>query len=256
MRLLQQARSLGAAPPGGREALPPELCKVSCSSEEFKYVLNDLKPSSDWLVRLLAPADKCPPLRELPSNTHQPTPRPRDPSKTSSDASSSSSRLGPSWLTDKPSTPPSVSSSSSPRPVSGLSPKPPTSQTTAGSTVTPRPTPAPRTSATAAKTLQSKIQFFQSDDTSQERETSTSSGTGTVQLAPAAQPGTITVKVGQKDLRSVEEKPKASGVAGRSGKGSESTSKAQAAAFISRKLTEENNNKPSWTNVVLKKTDK
>lgn len=64
------------------------------------------------------------------------------------------------------------------------------------------------------------------------------------------------MKVGQKDLRSVEEKPKASGVAGRSGKGSESTSKAQAAAFISRKLTEENNNKPSWTNVVLKKTDK
>lgn len=64
------------------------------------------------------------------------------------------------------------------------------------------------------------------------------------------------MKGGQKDLRSVEEKPKASGAAGGSGKGSESTSKAQAAAFISRKLTEENNNKPSWTNVVLKKTDK
>lgn len=34
--------------------------------------------------------------------------------------------------------------------------------------------------------------------------------------------------------------------------------KAKAAAFLSKKLAEENNNdsKPSWTNVVLKKTDK
>lgn len=145
--------------------------------------------------------------------------------------------------------------------------KPATSQTAFGSpsTTVSRPTPAPRTSATAAKTLQSKIQFFQSDDANHEKEAPTAGAkkvggeTGTVQHATAGQPVTIVVNVGKKDLSLVEDKPKASGLGGGSGKVPESTnesSKAKAAAFISRKLAEENNNKPSWTNVVLKKTDK
>lgn len=85
------------------------------------------------------------------------------------------------------------------------------------------------------------------------------SETGRVQHATAGQTVTIVVNVGEKDASLVENKPKASGVGGGSGKVSESTSesrKAKAAAFISRKLAEENNNKPSWTNVVLKKADK
>lgn len=66
---------------------------------------------------------------------------------------------------------------------------------------------------------------------------------------------TITVNVGQKDvtLKPVEDKTKASGSGGGSGHVSES-SKAKAAAFISKKLSE-NNNKPSWTNMVLKKPE-
>lgn len=179
--------------------------------------------SRDWLVRLLAPADKCPPLRDLPTNPQQAAPR-RDPSKTSSDASS---RLGRTWLKDTPSTPPSFSSAfptQSPRllhAVSVLSPsvasKPATSPSTVGSTFTAaasRPTPAPRTSPTVATTLQSK--------SNNEKETTTAAGVGGGSAMVSA--GTI------------------------------ESSKAKAAAFISRKLVEENNNKPSWTNV--KKTDK
>ncbi|XP_056890755.1 protein-methionine sulfoxide oxidase mical2b isoform X1 [Takifugu flavidus] len=240
-------------------------------------------------AKSLAPITNCPPLRDLPTNTSvsKPTP-PRDPSKTSIDISS---RLGPTWQKDKASTPPSFSSTlSTPspppsRPVSALSSaakdsrtaltsKPVTSQAPSGPTFTTtasaaaaatRPTPAPRTSTTVAKTLQSKIQFFQSDDSvnNEKKATNTDtkkagSGTGAVQHVTAGEAVTITVNIGKKDLslNSAEDKSKASGVGSGSGNGSES-SKAKAAAFISRKLAEENNNnKPPRTNVALKKTDK
>lgn len=221
----------GAVP---SEKLSEELNMLQQSSQSPKS-------SSDWLLRSLAHADKCPPLRDLPTNSQQPSPR-RDPSQTSSEASSSSAFAAPS-------PPPS-------RPVSALcseaASKAAPSHTTLGSASS-RPVPAPRTSATAAKTLQSKIHFFQSDDTNHDNET------GRVQHAAAGQTVSIVVNAGGKDASLVEEKPKASGVGGGSGKVSESpseSSRAKAAALLSRKLAEENNNKPSWTNVVLKKTDK
>uniref|UniRef100_H3CS36 Mical-like 2b n=2 Tax=Tetraodon nigroviridis TaxID=99883 RepID=H3CS36_TETNG len=171
-----------------------------------------------------------------PGNAQQAAPG-RDPGGSRSDASS---RLGPAWLEYKSSCPPA-----SP-PVSALS-QPATSGTTAGASA--RPTPAPRASTTAAKTLQSKIRFFQSGDTSNQAETTTAgSERGTAQPATA-------LNVGQS---SVGETPKGPGAGGGSQKVPASTdqsSKAKAAAFISRKLAEENNNKPSWTGVVLKKTE-
>ncbi|CAF98113.1 unnamed protein product, partial [Tetraodon nigroviridis] len=163
-----------------------------------------------------------------PGNAQQAAPG-RDPGGSRSDASS---RLGPAWLEYKSSCPPA-----SP-PVSALS-QPATSGTTAGASA--RPTPAPRASTTAAKTLQSKIRFFQSGDTSNQAETTTAgSERGTAQPATA-------LNVGQS---SVGETPKGPGAGGGSQKVPASTdqsSKAKAAAFISRKLAEENNNKPSWT---------
>lgn len=188
--------------------------------------------SSDWLPRSLAPASKGPPLRDLPTNPQQPAPR-RDP------GADASSRLGPTWLRDKPSSAPSPSPPPS-RPVSALSSGQTSAFTPAAAAA--RPTPAPRASTTAAKTLQSKIQFFQSDESAgNEGKASNAGGTGAVQHATAGETVTITVNVGKN---------------GGSGKASES-SKAKAAAFISRKLAEDNDhNKPSWTNVALKKTDK
>lgn len=86
--------------------------------------------------------------------------------------------------------------------------------------------------------------------------------TGAVQQATAGQAVTIVVNdggVGRKNenLNTVEVKTKIPVVSGDSGKVSEN-SKTKAAAFISRKLAEENNNenKPSWANVALKKTEK
>lgn len=63
-----------------------------------------------------------------------------------------------------------------------------------------------------------------------------------------------------------EDEGKTAGLVGASGKayskegnGDKNKTKAEAAAFISKKLAEEDNtntNKPMWTNVVLKTTDK
>lgn len=73
---------------------------------------------------------------------------------------------------------------------------------------------------------------------------------------------TVVVNVGGKkeanvSLNASEEKPKVAGGGGDSGKVCES-SKEKAAAFISKKLEENTNDdsKPSWTTVALKKTDK
>lgn len=84
---------------------------------------------------------------------------------------------------------------------------------------------------------------------------------GTVQQAKADHAVTIVVNAGgagkkeaDVSLNTGEKKTKAAAVGGESGK----TSKSQAAAFISKKLSEENNiknSKTTWTTVALKKSD-
>ncbi|XP_020499931.2 MICAL-like protein 2 isoform X2 [Labrus bergylta] len=85
------------------------------------------------------------------------------------------------------------------------------------------------------------------------------------QEASVGQAVTVVVNCGGKkgenvSLNTVGEKTKTATAGGDSGMVSESSkAKASAAAFISKTLTEESNNnnsKPSWTNVVLKKTEK
>ncbi|XP_063738916.1 MICAL-like protein 2 [Eleginops maclovinus] len=133
-----------------------------------------------------------------------------------------------------------------------------------------RPVAAPRKSTTAAKTLQSKLNFFKSDNPAKEEEKKTITTSivinkgpdpsDTVKKNPAEQAVTVVVNVGDLDKKQAnvswgtgEEKSKAAG-----GEGDAKT-KASAAAIISKKLAEENNNnnsKPAWTSVSLKKTDK
>uniref|UniRef100_UPI0037E9ADDA protein-methionine sulfoxide oxidase mical2b n=1 Tax=Semicossyphus pulcher TaxID=241346 RepID=UPI0037E9ADDA len=217
------------------------------------------------------------PLKDLPANTavSKSSPQPES-TKTNTHTPS---RL--SWLSEKPSTPPSFSStfstSSSSKTSSSVSPaakesqtsvvisKPTPTRTTSESTSTTttsintRPTPAPRTSTTATKTLQSKFKFFQSDNTTNEEEKKTTTATidikkapnvsGKVQEATVNQAVTVVVTVGgtgkkeaNVSLNTGGEKASA-GAGGNSGNVSESSkTKASAAAFISKKLTEENNN--------------
>ncbi|XP_041789743.1 protein-methionine sulfoxide oxidase mical2b [Chelmon rostratus] len=244
-------------------------------------------------AKLLSPANT---LRDLTTNTpvSKVTPAPDSTKANTNTQTHTPSRLGPTWLTEKPSTPPSFSSTfstpSPSRPASHLSPaakesqtssvsKPTASRTTCESpsttttSVTTRPAAAPRTSTTAAKTLQSKLKFFQSDSTANDEEkksTTTKSeinkGLNVIgKQAAAGQAVTVVVSVGGPGRKEADvslntggEKAKA-GVGGDSGKVCESSkTKAAAAAFISKKLAEENNNnsKPSWTTVALKKTDK
>ncbi|XP_035516303.1 protein-methionine sulfoxide oxidase mical2b [Morone saxatilis] len=242
-------------------------------------------------AKLLSPANTTAPLRDLPTNTavskFSPLP---DSTKTYTNAPTyTPSRLGPTWLTEKSSTPPSTFSTPSPyRPASSLSSaakesqtslfsKPTTSQTTESNfttttSINTRPTAAPRTSTTAAKTMQSKLKFFQSDNTANDEEKKTTTTnidinkgqnvTGKVQQGAAGQAVTVVVNVGgtgRKSLDTGGERAKAAGVGGDSGKACENNmTKASAAAFISKKLEVNNNNnsKPSWTTVSLKKTDK
>uniref|UniRef100_A0A3P8SNN6 Mical-like 2b n=1 Tax=Amphiprion percula TaxID=161767 RepID=A0A3P8SNN6_AMPPE len=249
-------------------------------------------------AKLLSPTTA--PLLNLPTNTNisKFTPLP-DSSKTSTPAPTHTpSRLGPSWLTQKPSTPPSVSStvsaSSPSQPASGRSPaakesptalvsKPAASRDTTVTTTTSissRPTAAPRTSTTAAKTLQSKLKFFQSDKTANDEEKKTSvinidinkgqNAGGKTQEAKGGQAVTVVVsavgtrkKDANESLDKVGDKAQVSGVGVKvSPKQEDSGSnkaKASAVAIISKKLAEENNNnnsKPSWTAVALKKTEK
>ncbi|XP_034750991.1 protein-methionine sulfoxide oxidase mical2b isoform X1 [Etheostoma cragini] len=240
-------------------------------------------------AKLLLPTNPTAPLRGLPTNTpvSRFTNLPDSPKANTNPPNHAPSRLGPSWPTDKPSTPPSFcttfSSPSLSRPASSLSSaakesqtcvvsKPTASLTTCQSTFTTittsintRPTAAPRTSTTAAKTLQSKLNFFQSDNTSNDKEKKTTTTnivinkgpnvTGKIKEAPTGH--TVVVNVGTKEvnarLDTGGERAKASGVGG------DMKTKASAAAFISKKLTEENNNnnsKPLGTTVALKKTDK
>ncbi|XP_078131650.1 MICAL-like protein 2 [Sander vitreus] len=243
-------------------------------------------------AKLLTPTNPTAPLRGLPTNTpvSRFPPLADSPKANTTPPNQAPSRLGPTWLTDKPSTPPSFcttfSSPSPARPASSLSSaakesqtcvvsKPTASRTTCESTFTTTttsintgPTAAPRTSTTAAKTLQSKLNFFQSDSTANDKEKKTTTTnivinkgpnvTGKVKEATAGQ--TVVVNgggLGRKEanvrLDTGGERAKTAGIGG------DTKTKASAAAFISKKLTEENNNnnsKPLWTSVALKKTDK
>ncbi|XP_074521581.1 MICAL-like protein 2 [Halichoeres trimaculatus] len=136
-------------------------------------------------AKALLPANSLTPFRDLPTNTAVSKSAPLSDTSKTSMTTHTPSRPGPAWLSEKPSTPPTFSStvsSSSHSPAekenqtSSVVPKPAPRQTTCESTATPmdtRPTPAPRTSAMAAKTLQSKLKFFQSDNTGKEAEKET-----------------------------------------------------------------------------------
>ncbi|KAI3353430.1 hypothetical protein L3Q82_019957, partial [Scortum barcoo] len=251
-------------------------------------------------AKSLTPTNTTAPLRDLPTNTpvSKFTPLPDSTKTNVTTPSHTPFRAGqPTWQTEKPSSTPSFSSTfSSPRPASSLAPaakesptslvsRPAAPRTTSESTfttttpVSTRPTAAPRASATAAKTMQSKLKFFQSDNTTNDDEKKTttinidlnkgSKVTGNVQEVTSGQAVNVVVVVniggiGRKDanvsLNPGGERAKAAGADGDSGKANETgKAKALAAAFISKKLTEENNNnnsKPSWTTVALKKTEK
>ncbi|KAM4750164.1 protein-methionine sulfoxide oxidase mical2b [Anableps anableps] len=222
------------------------------------------------------------PFRDLPTNTHvskfNPQPDPRKP--TTVTPAKTPSRLAPTWMTEKPSSPPNSSSSffgspssqpasapaSAVKESSKVSVSKPATFTTGIST---NPTAAPRTSVTAAKTLESKMKFLQSDATTNHEEKKTSVFSTTVNKGQTVSgkgqevlPGqTVTMVVNIKDVDkgvSAKTTTAAGSKASTNAKEYDKT-KASAAAFISKKLAEENNNnnsKPSWTNVALRKTDK
>ncbi|CAN9510596.1 unnamed protein product [Ophioblennius macclurei] len=159
-------------------------------------------------------------------------------------------------------------SSSSYQPASASSDNPATTTTS----VSTKPTPAPRASTTAAKTHQSRLKFFQSDNTTTDEEKKTTTSNLDINIGQGGktdQAVTVVVKlggVGGKATNESSDKPqdrtKASGagekVAAKQEDDKANKTKSSAAAFISKKLTEENSNnsKPSFTSVALKKTDK
>ncbi|KAM9793078.1 LOW QUALITY PROTEIN: uncharacterized protein ACB057_011659 [Neosynchiropus ocellatus] len=105
-------------------------------------------------------------LRDLPQNTAPST----DPVKPIS-SPAKPARLWTAQLTDPARTPPDAISSSPPAKTSrtaaawnGSRTSPSDSSTTSTPSFSSRPTPAPRTSTTAAITLQSKLKFFQQED--------------------------------------------------------------------------------------------
>ncbi|KAK1886993.1 MICAL-like protein 2 [Dissostichus eleginoides] len=109
----------------------------------------------------------------------------------------------------------------------------PSSNTTTSITTTTsdntRPVAAPRKSTTAAKTLKSKLNFFKSDSPPEEEEKKTVTTSIIINKGPNA-----------------------------SDKVQEKASAAQAVTVVVNVggLEENNNSKPAWTNVALKKTDK
>ncbi|XP_047200380.1 protein-methionine sulfoxide oxidase mical2b [Hippoglossus stenolepis] len=180
-------------------------------------------------AKSLSSANTLTALRDLPTNTpvSKFTPLP-DMTKTSiTTPPQTSSRLGPSWLMEKPSPPATFSTTVSPsspaRPRSGVSPasketptppvsKPAAPRTTGESnfttttSISPRPVAAPRTSTTAAKTVQSRFKFFQSHSNTgnEEKKTTTinvdidkpANVSSKVQEAAAAQAVTVVVNIG------------------------------------------------------------
>ncbi|XP_062244028.1 MICAL-like protein 2 [Platichthys flesus] len=180
-------------------------------------------------AKSLSSANTLNALRDLPTNNpvskFAPLP---DTTKTSiTTPPQASSRLGPTWLTEKPSPPSTLPTTVSPsppyRPHLGVSssaketPTPPVSKpaaprTTGESTVTqttsisPRPVAAPRTSTTAAKTVKSRFKFFQSNSNNDNEEKKTTTidmdidkpvnVSGKVQEAAAGQAVTVVLNIG------------------------------------------------------------
>ncbi|XP_028270905.1 protein-methionine sulfoxide oxidase mical2b isoform X2 [Parambassis ranga] len=238
-------------------------------------------------AKLLTPTNTSSALRNLSTNTPVSKFTPlSDSSKTITTPTDTPSRQGPTWQTEKLSTPPSVSSSSPFRPPSGVSSSakesPAASRGTAFPTTTcvsTMSTATTQTSATVAKTRESKLKFLQSDNTSTNEEKKTTSITvdinkgqtvsGRTQGATADQPVPVVVNVGgmrRKEVNGRLDKggdgAKTSGAGGKVSSKQEADEinkkKASAADFLSKKLAEENNNnrKPQWTTVALKKTDR
>ncbi|XP_015249493.1 PREDICTED: MICAL-like protein 2 [Cyprinodon variegatus] len=223
------------------------------------------------------------PFGGFSANTHVSKP---DPSKSTAVTSAQTpSRLGPTWLTEKPSSSPngSTSFSTSPSSHSARAPnsvvkespsvsvsKPAAlSDSTFTSSISTKPIAAPQTSVNANKTWESRMKFLESDTKTKVEEKKTSVFSTTVNKGQTTVKGqdvspgqtvTMVINVG-KDVGKGKgaAKTTAGGKVGTNTKEHDDKTKASAAAFISKKLTEENNNnnnKPSWTNASLRKTGK
>ncbi|XP_041839308.1 protein-methionine sulfoxide oxidase mical2b isoform X2 [Melanotaenia boesemani] len=234
----------------------------------------------------LLSTNKSSPLHNLPTNTFvsKYTPQPDSSKANTVTSAHTPSRLGPTWPTERPSTTPKISStfSTSPSswsasgPASKESPaaivsKPTSPRDTAFTTtssISSTPIAAPRASAAAAKTRESKLKFLQSDNNTnhEERKTSTisvdlnkgQSMGGKTQEAKTSPAVTVVVNVKDPDKGKVTTKTTGVGSMARTKHEGHESNKAAAAAFISKKLTEENNNnsKPSWMTTALKTTEK
>ncbi|KAM4595659.1 protein-methionine sulfoxide oxidase mical2b isoform 2-T2 [Fundulus diaphanus] len=225
------------------------------------------------------------PFRDLPTNTHvskfSPKPEPRKPATVTS--TNTPSRLGHTWLAEKTGSPPngssSFSASPSPRPASALASavkESPTvsvtkpaasSDSTFTTSISTKPTAAPRTSVTAAKTWESKMKFLQPEAKANHPEkktvfiTTVNKGQTVSGKGQEVLPGqAVTMVVNVKDVDKGEVAAKTAAAGGRVSANAKEPdkTKASAAAFISKKLAEENNNnssgggKSSWS-VSLKK---
>uniref|UniRef100_A0A1A8PC86 MICAL-like 2 n=2 Tax=Nothobranchius rachovii TaxID=451742 RepID=A0A1A8PC86_9TELE len=222
-----------------------------------------------------------------PRNTNaskfSPQPDPRKTSKVSPTPAPSQQVPTLVWSPEKPSSPsnstitapPSFPSASppkqSPTRVVSKSTSPRDATFTSTVSISPTPTAAPRTSVAAAKTRESKLKFLQSDETSgkEEKKTTTFSTavnkgltvTGKRQEIPKVQPVTVVINV--EDMDKGGGSAKTTSVGGRINSKQENNdtnkAKASVSGFITKKMAEENtnnNSKPSWTTVALKKTEK
>ncbi|KAM3623850.1 uncharacterized protein V6R79_016240 [Siganus canaliculatus] len=215
-------------------------------------------------AKSLSPANTMGPLRDLPTNSPAVRFAPQ------SETNKTHRNTGPKWLTEKtptmsPSLPASKESHTSVVSKVTASTTPNESPSTTSTPANTRPVPAPRASTTAAKTLQSKLKFFQSGDPSADdvNKSPTATTNHTKEGSKVTGKASITVNVTGTDRKVANVNISSGGgkvsAAGESGKVQENSNmKAAAAAFISKKLTEENNNssKPSWTTVAPKKADK
>lgn len=229
-------------------------------------------------LRQLSPNTSSP-LRDLPTNNYVLKPQP-DASKTRTTSPAQTPiKAGPSWLTKQPATPSSISSTSPPSSTVASAAKermplvvskPTVSHVTRNTSSITTPVPAPRSSMTAAKTKETKLKFLQAEKPSNPQEKATTTikldinkGHSVTAKKPESTVGqAVTLFVSVKDQNKGATVAKTTGVGETvSSKQTDSESnkkKASAAAFLSMKITEENNNdtKPQWMNVALRKTDK
>ncbi|XP_045566540.1 MICAL-like protein 2 isoform X3 [Salmo salar] len=252
---------------------------------------NPTTPAASKYTPHPPPTVKTTPLSDLSKNN--PGPKYTDPSKSTPapTPTSTPSKFGPSWLSSKTTTPSAASS----RPSPGLSSPGIVSPAASGPTTVPRSfnTTTSATTPTASKTQQARLQFFQSGNTPTGQENQGKTQTqGQAQSLPtnrvpnAGSQGTV-VGVGQGvSMGGVGGKGGGSGwgrdvVVGGDrdvvqGRGSvvfkmdsdvkaspskeDCSTKTQAAAVITKKLTESNNttagaSSPPWPPVGLKKTE-